>query len=55
VPLPDSEKSRGQYQSFAMTHQGDIARGRAVFLNEQRVACAKCQTTDGKGGRAGPD
>ena len=45
---------KDKYQQFAMTHQGDAERGRALFLNEQRLACAKCHTTEGKGGGAGP-
>jgi len=48
-------KSRQQYQSFALTHQGDPARGRKLFEDEQRLACTKCHATDSKGGKAGPD
>src|SRR5207247_4379099 len=47
--------TKDKYQSFAMTHQGDVERGRKLFLDEQRLACAKCHTTDGTSGRAGPD
>ena len=56
-PAPASRpaKSRQQYQSFALTHQGDAARGRRLFEDEQRLACTKCHTTDAKGGKAGPD
>lgn len=48
-------KSKQQYQSFALTHQGDGLRGRLLFQDEQRLACTKCHTTDGKATKAGPD
>ena len=38
-----------------MVHQGDAAAGKALFLNSQKIACALCHTTDGQGGKAGPD
>src|SRR5690349_20272550 len=47
--------AKDKYQAFAMTHPGDVGRGRKLFLDEQRLACARCHTTDGTGGRAGPD
>lgn len=34
---------------------GDVARGRVIFADESRVACIKCHSTDGHGGKAGPD
>src|SRR6185369_17187401 len=48
-------RDKAQYQSFAMTHQGDATRGGRLFVDEQRLACGRCHTVDGKGGRAGPD
>ena len=33
--------AKDKYQSFAMTHQGDVERGKKLFLDEQRLACAK--------------
>ena len=47
--------TKEQYQSFAMTHQGDPARGATLFADRQRLACTLCHATDGKGGKAGPD
>ncbi|HEV8604475.1 MAG TPA: PQQ-dependent sugar dehydrogenase, partial [Tepidisphaeraceae bacterium] len=44
-----------EYQAFAMGHQGEVGRGRALFLEEGRLGCGGCHTVDGKGGRAGPD
>ena len=38
-----------------MNHDGDAARGREVFNNEQRAGCAKCHSVDGGGSKAGPD
>lgn len=48
-------RRKARYRNFAMSHPGDAAAGRALFENEQRLACTRCHTTDGKGGRAGPD
>lgn len=44
-----------EYQKFAMDHDGDRARGRELFNNEQRAACAKCHSVDGTGAKTGPD
>jgi putative heme-binding domain-containing protein len=38
-----------------MTHQGDAERGKALFNTEQRLACSRCHSVDGKGAKAGPD
>lgn len=38
-----------------MTREGEPARGRALFADEQRLGCVKCHTLDGHGGNAGPD
>ncbi|MGZ8899622.1 MAG: PQQ-dependent sugar dehydrogenase [Limisphaerales bacterium] len=48
-------RSAEDYHQFAMQRDGDAARGRALFADEQRLACTKCHSTDGKGGKAGPD
>jgi putative heme-binding domain-containing protein len=53
--VPPKPADKNQYLSFAMTHTGDPERGKKLFLNEQRLACARCHSTDGKGGKAGPD
>jgi len=52
---PATQPSREAYTKFAMIHQGDAAAGKALFLQGQKIGCALCHTTDGKGGRAGPD
>jgi putative heme-binding domain-containing protein len=46
---------KDRYESFAMTHAGDAERGKALFLDARRLACARCHSTDGKGGAVGPD
>ena len=43
------------YQSYAMTHRGDAAHGKALFNNGQRLACSRCHSVDGTGATAGPD
>jgi putative heme-binding domain-containing protein len=40
---------------FAMQQTGDPVRGKEVFTDETRASCTKCHTTDGNGGKAGPD
>lgn len=49
-----TQPSREAYRVFAMVHQGDAGAGKALFLDRQK-ACSLCHTTDGKGGKAGPD
>ena len=44
-----------EYRDYAMGHDGIAARGRELFLDEQRAACAKCHSVDGSSGKAGPD
>ncbi len=48
-------KSIEAYRQFAMEHDGDAARGRELFSDEQRAGCSKCHSIDGKGSKAGPD
>ena len=43
------------YQRLAMERDGDAVRGKALFEDEQRLACSRCHSVDGKGGKAGPD
>jgi len=43
------------YKDFAMGHRGDAGHGKALFSDEQKLACVKCHTVDGTGGHAGPD
>ncbi len=44
-----------EYRRHAMIREGDVVRGQALFFDEQRTACSRCHSVDGKGGRAGPD
>jgi len=54
-PLPESVRQLREYGDFAMGHDGNPARGRELFHNEQRAGCVKCHSVDGRGGKAGPD
>jgi putative heme-binding domain-containing protein len=49
------QNSIKEYRDFAMSHEGDAARGKILFNDETRAACVKCHTTDGSSGKAGPD
>jgi putative heme-binding domain-containing protein len=44
-----------KYETFAMTHQGDAARGKALFFDTAKLACGQCHSVDGRGGKVGPD
>ena len=48
VPNPDA------YRKYALTHQGDAARGMELF-NDPQLLCANCHSVDGSAGKAGPD
>ena len=48
VPNPDA------YRKYALTHQGDAARGMELF-NDPKLLCANCHSVDGSAGKAGPD
>src|ERR1051325_7326750 len=54
-PAADPAQQLREYRDFAMGHDGNATRGRELFNNEQRVACAKCHSVDGSSSRAGPD
>ena len=43
------------FRKYALTHEGDVARGASLFADEQKLACAKCHSVDGRAGQAGPD
>lgn len=52
---PASAADLQQYRDFALGHDGDPTRGRAVFFDEQRSGCARCHSVDGTASKAGPD
>ena len=55
APPIDPARQLREYRDFAMGREGDAARGRELFNNEQRAACVKCHSVDGSSSRAGPD
>ena len=54
-PAKPKPSAKEKYQSFTMTHAGDAGRGKTLFHDAQRLACARCHSTDGKGLMVGPD
>jgi putative heme-binding domain-containing protein len=54
-PPTDPARERREYRDFAMGHEGNAARGRELFNDEKRAACAKCHSVDGSSSKAGPD
>ncbi len=54
-PAKEKTKSPEQYRKFAMEHDGDASRGKKLFADEQKIACSKCHSIDGRATKAGPD
>jgi len=52
---PPRSPSLDAFRKFALTHEGDVARGARLFADEQRLACSKCHSVDGRASKAGPD
>lgn len=44
-----------RYRDVAANRDGDPVRGRDLFFNESKGACAKCHSVDGSASKAGPD
>ncbi len=43
------------YRRHALTRDGDAQRGKVLFMEDQRLGCANCHSTDGSASKAGPD
>ncbi len=43
------------YRKHALTHGGDVERGKMLFQDEQKLICARCHSVDGSASKAGPD
>jgi putative heme-binding domain-containing protein len=54
-PRIDPARQLREYRDFALGHDGNAARGRELFNNEQRAACFKCHSVDDTSSKAGPD
>jgi putative heme-binding domain-containing protein len=44
-----------RYEQYALTHSGDVERGRGLFFDERLTRCVTCHRLEGKGGDVGPD
>jgi putative membrane-bound dehydrogenase-like protein len=45
-----------ELRAFALSHEGDASRGRALFLDRKGLGCVKCHSADGRGtSTLGPD
>lgn len=55
MPGAGKVRSLEDYRQSAMTQEGERARGKRFFEDEQRVGCSKCHSVDGQGQKAGPD
>ena len=47
--------SAAAYETFARSHAGDPARGRALFHDRDGLGCIKCHRVGGAGDDVGPD
>ena len=45
----------GAYSQFATKNAGNAVRGKVIFEDPKGVACAKCHSVGGVGGKIGPD
>lgn len=54
---PATRPSAFQFQSFAMTHPGDPARGKVFFFDTSHLGCSRCHSVEapdaGRSGEAG--
>jgi len=55
VAQAPASPSLDDYRKYALTHEGDVARGARLFAEEQKLACSKCHSVDGRADKAGPD
>src|SRR5437773_3385970 len=55
APAAFTPPNKEEYRRFALLREGDAARGKELFADERRAACAKCHSVDGTGSKAGPD
>ncbi len=53
--VPAVNSNLESYRKYALTHQGDVARGARLFADDQKLACSKCHSVDGRASKAGPD
>ncbi|MEX2286879.1 MAG: PVC-type heme-binding CxxCH protein [Planctomycetaceae bacterium] len=53
-PLSSSAEQERLVQ-FALKNNGDVAKGRELFLNAEKSLCAKCHRIGDKGENAGPE
>jgi putative heme-binding domain-containing protein len=51
----DDKAPAEEYARFAARNHGDAGRGRALFVDLKRLACARCHRARGQGGDIGPD
>ena len=47
--------SLDEFRKYALTQEGNVARGARLFADEQKLACSKCHSVDGRANKAGPD
>ena len=53
--VPAGDPNLESYRKYALTREGDVARGARWFVDEQKLACMQCHSVDGSASKAGPD
>jgi len=53
--VPARSPGLDEFRKYALTHEGDVPRGVRLFADEQKLACSKCHSTDGRASKACPD
>lgn len=51
----DADADAKSRERFAMTHEGDVARGKKLFNKDLRTRCLTCHQVGKEGGKIGPD
>jgi len=55
IRAASAQPIKEDYRHQAMIREGDAARGKALFSDEQRTGCSRCPSVDGSASKAGPD
>jgi putative heme-binding domain-containing protein len=54
-PPDELLSKKGLYEQHALTHEGNLERGRQIFLDDKRTRCSACHVVQEAGGCVGPD
>jgi len=55
APRGNPDQVLREYRNFALSQDGDAARGQELFLHDERTRCIQCHSVDGSSSKAAPD